>query len=87
MGFKRYSTERVIKAITYELTESDEWSVKGRQMGKCWHQDCCVKQNNEKTSCGIHMKMSGVGKFTELFVDLERRQRFDVGRAKLEKQR
>lgn len=32
MGFKRYSTERVIKAITYELTENDEWSVKGRQM-------------------------------------------------------
>lgn len=71
MGFKRYSTERVIKAITYELTENDEWSVKGIKMGDCWFQDCCVKQNNEKPSCGIHMSMSGVSKLTELFMDLE----------------
>lgn len=71
MGFKRYSTERVIKAITYELTENDKWSVKGRQMGDCWHQDCCVKQNNEKTSCGIPLGMTGVNKLAELFADWE----------------
>ncbi len=71
MGFKRYSTERVIKAITYELTENDEWSVKGRQMGDCWHQDCCVKHNSEKMSCGIHMGTTGVNKLAELFADLE----------------
>lgn len=34
VGFKRYSTERVIKAITYELAENDKWSVKGRRMGE-----------------------------------------------------
>ena len=45
LRFKRYSTERVIKAITYELTENDEWSVKGRRMGNCWYQDCCVNRN------------------------------------------
>lgn len=67
MGFKRYSTERVIKAVTYELTENDEWSVKGRQMGDCWHKDCCVKQNNEKNSCGIHKGMTGINKLAELF--------------------
>ena len=39
LRFKRYSTERVIKAITYELTENDEWSVKGRRMGNCWYQE------------------------------------------------
>ena len=71
MGFKRYSTEKVIKAITYELTENDEWSVKGRQMGNCWHQDCCVKQNGEKTVCGIQMGMAGVSKLARLFADLE----------------
>lgn len=71
MGFKRYSTERVIKAITYELTENDEWSVKGEQMGDCWYQDCCVKQNNEKKSCGIHMRASNISKLTELFRDIE----------------
>lgn len=71
MGFKRYSTEKVIKAITYELTENDEWSVKGRQMGDCWNQDCCVKQNNEKTSCGIYMGTAGVSKLARLFADLE----------------
>jgi hypothetical protein len=71
MGFKRYSTERVIKAITYELTENDEWSVKGRQMGDCWHKDCCVKQNNEKNSCGIHKGMTGINKLAELFAGWE----------------
>ena len=33
-GFRKYSTERVIKAITYELTENDEWSIKGKKLGK-----------------------------------------------------
>lgn len=54
-----------------ELTENDEWSVKGRQMGDCWHKDCCVKQNNEKSSCGIHEGMTGVNKLAQLFADWE----------------
>ena len=29
-GFKRYSTERVIKSLVGELTENEKWSVKGK---------------------------------------------------------
>jgi len=71
MGFKRYSTERVIKAITYELTENDEWSVKGRQMGNCWYQDCCVNMNMKKTKCGLYEKLSGENKMMRLLKDKE----------------
>lgn len=33
-GFKRYSTERVMKSLVGELTENEKWSVKGSLMGK-----------------------------------------------------
>lgn len=56
-GFKRYSTERVIKAITYELTENDGWSVKGRRMGDCWYRDCCVLENVDWKRCITDNKM------------------------------
>lgn len=71
LGFKRYSTERVIKAITYELTENDEWSVKGRQMGDCWYRDCCVKINAEKVRCGIRERVHGEWKIVELLTGIE----------------
>lgn len=31
--FKRFSTERVMKALTGELTENEKWSIKGARMG------------------------------------------------------
>ena len=71
MGFKRYSTERVIKAITYELTENDKWSIKGNLMGECWYQDCCVWKNMDKKRCNIGRNMSGDTKVRRPFEDKE----------------
>lgn len=71
MGFKKYSTERVIKAIAYELTENDKWSIKGKMLGECWHQDCCVMENADKRKCDINKSMTGETKVKELFADRE----------------
>ena len=32
-GFKRYSTERVMKSLVGEFTQNEKWSVKGVHMG------------------------------------------------------
>lgn len=71
MGFKRYSTERVIKAVTYELTENDEWSVKGKLMGGCWYRDCCVSENAEKKKCNVDKNVFGEMKIRRLLDDKE----------------
>lgn len=34
-GFKRYSTERVMKSLVGEFTQNEKWSVKGALMGEC----------------------------------------------------
>lgn len=34
-GFKRYSTERVMKSLVGEFTQNEKWSVKGELMGEC----------------------------------------------------
>lgn len=70
-GFKKYSTERVLKAITYELTENEQWTVKGRYMGACWWQDCCMAQNAERVKCGITNQQTGDSKIRELLKDTE----------------
>ena len=41
-GFKRYSTERVMKSLVGEFTQNEKWSVKGALMGECWYKDCCM---------------------------------------------
>ena len=51
-GFKRYSTERVMKALVGELTENEKWSVKGSHMGECWYKDCCVSEHPDGHRCG-----------------------------------
>ena len=51
-GFKRYSTERVMKALVAELTENEKWSVKGSLMGDCWYKDCCVFGHPDSLKCG-----------------------------------
>lgn len=71
MGFKKFSTERVIKSLTNELTENDMWSVKGDSMGGCWHLDCCVSEKKEKTRCKVEAGMSGQDKMLELLSDAE----------------
>lgn len=51
-GFKRYSTERVMKSLVSELTENEKWSVKGQLMGECWYKDCCVSEHPDSRRCG-----------------------------------
>lgn len=51
-GFKRYSTERVMKSLVGELTENEKWSVKGSFMGECWYKDCCVSEHQDNLKCG-----------------------------------
>lgn len=69
MHFKRFSTERVLKSITNELTENDMWSVKGEQMGDCWHKDCCPVISKGKTRCIVDSGKSGKDKIMELLTD------------------
>ena len=51
-GFKRYSTERVMKSLVGEFTQNEKWSVKGTLMGECWYKDCCVSKYPESLRCG-----------------------------------
>ena len=34
-GFKRFSTERVMKSLAGELTENEKWSIRGALLGEC----------------------------------------------------
>ena len=51
-GFKRYSTERVMKSLVDEFTQNEKWSVKGSLMGECWYKDCCVSEHADSLRCG-----------------------------------
>ena len=51
-GFKRYSSERVMKSLVGELTENEKWSVKGSLMGECWYKDCCISEHPDNLRCG-----------------------------------
>ena len=51
-GFKRYSTERVMKSLVGEFTQNEKCSVKGNLMGGCWYKDCCVSEHMESLRCG-----------------------------------
>jgi hypothetical protein len=51
-GFKRYSTERVMKSLVSEFTQNEKWSVKGLLMGECWYKDCCVSEHPDSLRCG-----------------------------------
>lgn len=50
-GFKRYSTERVMKSLVGEFTQNEKWSVKGSLMGECWYKDCCVSEHPDSLRC------------------------------------
>ena len=64
MGFRSYSTERVIKSLAYMLTDGDEWSIKGEKMGRCWHEDCCVLEQVNRRQCHMDL-LSGIEKMRE----------------------
>lgn len=51
-GFKRYSTERVMKSLVGEFTQNEKLSVKGVLMGECWYKDCCVSEHPDNLRCG-----------------------------------
>lgn len=51
-GFKRYSTERVMKSLVGEFTQNEKWPVKGQLMGECWYKDCCVSEHPDSLRCG-----------------------------------
>ena len=51
-GFKRYSTERVMKSLVGEFTQNEKWSVKGELMGECWYKDCCVAEHPDNLRYG-----------------------------------
>ncbi len=68
MGFKNFSTERVVKSLLYELTDRKRWSVKGSQMGECWYKDCCILEQEEM--CNIN-GMSRREKMETLLHDAE----------------
>ena len=51
-GFKRYSTERVMKSLVGEFIQNEKWSVKGQLMGECWYKDCCVSEHMDSLRCG-----------------------------------
>ena len=51
-GFRKYSTERVMKSLVGEFTQNEKWTVKGSLMGKCWYKDCCVSEYQESLRCG-----------------------------------
>lgn len=51
-GFKRYSTERVMKSVVGEFTQNEKWSLKGQLMGECWYKDCCMSEHPDNLRCG-----------------------------------
>ena len=51
-GFKRYSTERVMKSLVGEFTQNEKWSVKGTLMGECWYKDCYVSEHPDNLRGG-----------------------------------
>ena len=65
-GFKRYSTERVMKSLVGEFTQNEKWSVKGQLMGECWYKDCCVSEHPDSLRCGKPELEGGSEKMREL---------------------
>ena len=65
-GFKRYSTERVMKSLVGEFTQNEKWSVKGSLMGECWYKDCCVSEHPDSIRCGEPEVKSGDDKMRML---------------------
>lgn len=70
-GFKRYSTERVMKSLVGEFTENEKWSVKGSLMGECWYKDCCVSEHPDNLRCGEPEEKGGDEKMKALMESVE----------------
>lgn len=77
-GFKRYSTERVMKSLVGELTENEKWSVRGSLMGECWYKDCCVSDYLDNLRCGKPEVEAGSEKMKLLIMSGEVRKMLDM---------
>lgn len=73
-GFKRYSTERVMKSLVGEFTQNEKWSVKGPLMGECWYKDCCVSEHPDSLRCG-KPEVEGGSKKMQVLIQSEEVQR------------
>lgn len=51
-GFKRYSTERVMKTLVGEFIQNEKWSVKGSLWVNAGIRDCCVSEHMDSLRCG-----------------------------------
>lgn len=65
-GFKKYSTERVMKSLVGEFTQNEKWTIKGPLMGECWYKDCCVSEHEDHLRCGKPEIKHGDEKMIEL---------------------
>lgn len=65
-GFRRYSTERVMKSLVGEFTQNEKWSIKGARMGACWYEDCCVSEHPDTLRCGKPETKNGCEKMRML---------------------
>ncbi|MCD8014316.1 MAG: hypothetical protein LUG99_14275 [Lachnospiraceae bacterium] len=65
-GFRRYSTERVMKSLAGEFTQNEKWSIKGARMGACWYEDCCVSEHPDNLRCGKPETKNGCEKMRML---------------------
>lgn len=70
-GFKRFSTERVMKSLVSEFTENEKWSVKGTNVGECWYKNCCVSNHPDNLRCGKPEVTEGDKKMRMLFCSEE----------------
>lgn len=77
-GFRRYSTERVMKSLVGELTENEKWSVKGSFMGECWYKNCCVSIHQNSIRCGKPEVEDGNEKM-RMLIQSEEVQRVIIG--------
>ena len=73
-GFKRFSTEKVMKSLAGELTENEKWSIKGALMGECWYEDCCISEHLNSLRCGKPEVESGNEKMRMLMQSEEVRK-------------
>ena len=74
-GFKRYSTERVMKSLVGEFTQNEKWSVKGKIMGECWYKDRCVSEHPDSLRCGKPEIVDGDDEKMKMLIQSEEVQR------------
>lgn len=85
---KRFSAEKLIKAVVRELTDNDMWRIDAKNktvageehtsVGKCWTEDCCVLDRVlwNKRKCGCNREYTGKEKMHIFVSDLDKQGMF-----------